>query len=303
MLIKNTLKRNEHFVTLYDKLKMFYYKNLISDEKLIRKKFKKRLGREVEFEDPVDFSDKLQWLKLNWYDPLATTASDKYGVRKMVADQIGNQYLNDLLGVYESVDEIELDKLPTSFVLKGTHGSGFNLICKDKDKIDWDLEFKKMKRWLKTNYYFEKREWVYKDIKPRIICEKFLSDNKKNMALDDYKFYCFNGMPHYCQVIRGRGQRETIDFFDMQWRHMPFVGMRKLPNSNEEIKKPLKYGEMIQLAKKLSARFPFVRVDFYYVENHIYFGELTFFPTSGMGEFHPKEWNQKIGELLVLPKK
>lgn len=297
------VKKNEQFKNFYDRLKQFYYKYLISDEKLIRRQFKKRVGREVELESPINFGDKLQWLKLNWYDPLAVKCADKYEVRKIVSEKIGSEYLNDLLGVYESVEEINLDKLPKSFVLKGTHGSGFNIICKDKDSMDWELEFNKMKQWLNTNYYWSKREWVYKDIKPRIICEKYMTDDENTNTLADYKFYCFNGIPWYCQVIRGRGLNETIDFFDMDWNHMPFVGMRKLPNSPERIIKPEKYNEMIELAKSLSSGFPFVRVDFYYVNNRIYFGELTFFPTSGMGKFYPEEWNRKIGELLVLPPK
>lgn len=293
-------KRNEMVTMLYDKSKEIYYKYLISDEKLIKKRFKKRLGREVELDNPIKFNDKLQWLKLNWYNPIATKCADKYEVREYVKEKIGQEYLNELYGVYESVDEIDLDKLPNSFVLKATHGSGWNIICRDKNKMDWDAEFKKMRRWLRKNYYWQNREWVYKDIKPRIICEKFLSENN-NSSLTDYKFFCFNGKATYCQVIRDRGKNETIDFYDTNWEHMPFNGLRDLPMSSIEYKKPEKYEEMVKLAEKLAGRFPFVRVDLYYVKHKIIFGELTFFPLSGMGKFTPDEWDYKIGSLLKLP--
>ncbi len=300
--IKNVLKKSELIVKTYDKLKEFYYKYCISDVNLIRKEFKEEVGREVNLEDPVRFNDKLQWLKLNWYDPLATKCADKYEVREIIEDKIGKEYLNELYEVYESVDEIDLNKLPNSFVLKGTHGSGFNIVCKDKNKMDWDIEFRKMRRWLRINYYWQNREWVYRDIKPRIVCEKFLIEDDKCSSLTDYKFFCFSGKPMYCQVIRGRNDNETIDFYDVEWNHMPFTGLRSLPNSDKSYTKPEKYEEMLELAKKLSGRFPFVRVDFYYVKGKIYFGELTFFPLSGFGKFEPEEWDVKIGNLLKLPK-
>jgi hypothetical protein len=300
---KEIFKKNESIVKTYDKFKEFYYRHIISDEQLIRKRFKKRLGREVDLENPIKFNDKLQWLKLNWHDAIATKCADKYEVREIVKEKIGEEYLNEIIGVYESVDEINIDELPKKFVLKGTHGSGFNIICKDKSKMNWDEEFKKMRRWLRTNYYLQNREWVYKDIKPRIICEKYLTDGESQNSLIDYKFFCFNGEPTYCQVIRGRGENETIDFYDTEWNHMTFNGLRELPMSTTKYEKPKKYEKMIALAKELAGDFPFVRVDFYYVQDEIIFGELTFFPLSGMGKFTPDEWDFKLGELLKLPEK
>src|SRR5690625_1654405 len=159
---------------IYLRWKEFYYRWLVSDEQLIKRQFKKRLGRNVELENPIKYNDKLQWLKLNWYDPLAVKCADKYEVREVVRERIGKKYLNNLLGVYENVNDIDIDKLPDKFVLKGTHGSGYNIICTDKSKVDWNKEFKKMRLWLKRNYYYQNREWVYKDIKPRIVCEEFI---------------------------------------------------------------------------------------------------------------------------------
>lgn len=298
--LKKILKKNEMIVTIYDKTKEFYYKHLISDERLIRKKFKKAVGREVELENPVKFNDKIQWLKLNWRDPLITKCADKYEVREFVKEKIGEEYLNELYAVYESVDEIDIEKLPKSFVLKGTHGSGFNIICKDKNKIDWSTEFKEMRRWLNINYYWKNREWAYKNIEPRIVCERYLTENGGN-SLTDYKFYCFDGNPMYCQVIRGRDSNETMDFYDHEWNHMPFTGLRPLPNSSKHYKKPDKYDEMLEVAKILSEDFPFVRVDLYYVKMRIFFGELTFYPLGGFGKFTPEEWDVKLGNLLELP--
>ena len=190
-MIREILEYNEIVVKTYDKIKKNYYKYLISDEKLVKNRFKKRLGREVDLENPIKFNDKLQWLKLNWHDSIATKCVDKYEVRKIIQEKIGKEYLNDLIGVYESIDDIDMDELPDKFVLKGTHGSGFNIICKDKCNMKWDEEFKKMKRWLRINYYLQNREWVYKDIKPRIICEKYLEEFETG-ELRDYKIFCFN---------------------------------------------------------------------------------------------------------------
>lgn len=301
-MLKKKLKENLIIFYIYNKITEFCHEYFISSERAIKSEFRKRLGREPNLINPVLFTDKLQWLKLNWYDERATVFADKYRVRKFVSKSIGSEYLNELYGVYNRVDEIDISKLPKSFVLKGTHGSGFNIICSDKDKINWKQAKKTMKKWLLTNYYYKKREWVYKDIKPRIICEKYLSDkNTPDKGIPDYKFYCFNGVPHYCQVIKNRGTNETIDFFNMEWEHMPFTGMRLLPNSKVKIEKPGKFEEMKVLASKLSEGFPFVRVDFYYVNKQIIFGEMTFFPTSGMGRFDPPEWDRKLGELLKLP--
>lgn len=280
-----------------------YYYRLYTNEKRIKSLYKKRLGREVNLTAPERFTDKIQWLKLNWYDPLAEKCADKYEVRQIVEQRIGAEYLNELIGVFDSVKQIDRSKLPKRFVLKGTHGSGLNIICRDLDGLDWDRAERTMRQWLKKNYFLQSREWVYKDIKSRIICEKYLSESDGNISLSDYKFFCFNGRPAYCQVIRGRGEHETIDFYDLKWNRMNFNGLRALPRSDIDYKKPEKYDQMIALAEKLAGKFPFVRVDLYYIKEKIIFGELTFFPLSGMGVFKPDEWDYKMGELLVLPEK
>src|SRR5690625_2342352 len=218
MSIKSSLKDNKFMMYMYDKLKEFYYKYLLSDKRILQKRFRERLDRELDLENPVKFNDKLQWLKLYWRDPLATQCADKYGVREYVKEKIGAQYLNELIAVYDSVDEIDIGKLPNSFVLKGTHGSGFNIICKDKNKMDWDKEFKKMRRWMWTNYYLPKREWVYKNIKPRIICEAFLEQDDDD-ELRDYRFFCFNGEPKFIAVDLSITDKKKTrrNLYDLNW--------------------------------------------------------------------------------------
>lgn len=299
--IRENLKNNENIVRTYDKFKEFYYRHVISDEELIRKKFKKRLGREVDLENPIKFNDKLQWLKLYWHDPIATKCADKYEVREIIKEKIGEEYLNELIGVYGSVNEIDIDKLPDKFVLKGTHGSGFNIICKDKSKMNWDEEFKKMRRWLRTNYYLQNREWVYKDIKPKIICEKYLEELDSG-ELKDYKIFCFDGDPKIIEVDFDRFKNHKRNFYDLDWNFINYE--IKYPNdSKANISKPDALTEILDLSRILSEGFPHVRVDFYLLNRKIMFGELTFFHESGMGPFKPEAFEIKMGNWLELPQK
>ena len=297
-LIRDIFKKNETIYSLCTQIKQTYHKYCISDISLIRKEFKRRMGREVELDNPTKFNDKLQWLKLNWYDPLATKCADKYEVREFVVDRIGEEYLNELYAVYESVDEIDIDKLPKSFVLKGTHGSGFNIICKDKYKMDWNTEFKKMRRWLRTNYYWGNREWVYKDVKPRIICEKYI-ETEDGKPLKDYKIFCFDGEPKFLYIAVDRGIDTKFDFYDIEWNKLPVS--QYYPTSNYIIDKPNNFNQMLDCAKILSQDFPHVRVDLYSNKDDITFGELTFFHFSGMRKFEPEKYDEIFGSYLKLP--
>lgn len=297
--IREKLKDIEIVVIIYDKLKEIYYKHLISDERLLRKLFKKKLNRELNLKTPTYYNDKLQWLKLNWQDPNATICADKYDVRKYVKEKIGAQYLNELYGVYDSVDEIDIDKLPNKFVIKGTHGSGFNIISKNKSEMNWEKEFKKMRRWLRTKYYLQNREYVYKDIKPRIIIEKFI-ETKNDAPLIDYKFFCFNGEPKALFICKNRGLNTTFDFYDINWNYLDIKNY--YPNSGLIEKKPEKLNEMLKLAEILSKDFPHARVDFYYENNQIIFGEITFFHFSGTKNFYPKSFEKEMGDWLILSK-
>lgn len=299
MKIRRALEKNSFFAFTYDKFKEFYFRNFFTDESFIKKRFKNRLGRDVDLLNPIKYNDKLQWLKLNWYDSLAIKCADKYAVRTFVQECIGSQYLNDLLGVYESVDEINLDKLPKSFVLKGTHGSGFNIICEDKNKKDWKAEYTKMKRWLRNNYYWRNREWVYKDITPRIICEKFLKDENGKPPMD-YKIFCFHGEPRLIQVDVDRFGYHKSNFYNTDWEYQD-IEIKNPSDKSIQIQRPNTLNEMLMLSKNLSSYFPHVRVDFYEVKGKVIFGELTFFHHSGMGEFRPEKFEEEMGSYLHIP--
>lgn len=303
MSLKDLLKDNEYFMTSYDYMKEIYLGKFISDEKLIRKTFKRDLNREVNLQDPIKYNDKLQWLKLNWKDDFATMCADKYEVREYIKQNIGEKYLNPLIGVYDSVEEINIDDLPKKFVLKGTHGSGFNIICTDKDKMNWNKEFKKMRRWLRKNYYVQNREPVYKDIKPRIICEEFLVQDDYE-ELRDYRFFCFNGEPKFITVDFSITDKKKTrrNLYSLEWEMME----AKISYDHEKdikLDKPAFLSEMIDLSKKLSAGFPHARIDFYYINNKIIFGEITFFHQSGKGKIAPEEFEIQMGEWLKLPRK
>lgn len=300
MSIKEKIIKNDNFGFIYFKIKEYFYKYLISDEKQLRRVFKKKLGRVLELEYPIKYNDKLQWLKLNWYNSLAIKCADKYEVREYVEETIGKNYLNKLLAVYEDVNEIDIDKLPTKFVLKGTHGSGFNIICKDKNKMDWNKEFKKMKTWLKRKYYLSNGEWVYKGVKPRIICEEYLEDEIGQPPMD-YKVFCFDGEPKLIQVDIDRFVGHTQQFFTPNWENLE-IEIENPTESTTLVEKPDNLEKILELSEKLTKQFPHARADFYNIEGKIIFGEITFFHQSGFGRFNPPEYEIELGSYINLPK-
>ncbi|UQX53800.1 glycosyl transferase [Cytobacillus pseudoceanisediminis] len=297
--IRSVLRENQFIVSVYDTLKQYYYRSL-SDETFIKKRIKK-LNREVNLESPTKYNDKLQWLKLNWIDRDATKCADKYEVREFVKERIGEKYLNELYDVYHSIDDIDIDKLPNSFVLKGTHGSGYNIVCKDKTTMDWNKEFKKMRRWMRKNYYWENREWVYKDIVPKVICEKYIEQDDGE-ELRDYRFFCFNGEPKFITVDFSINNKKNTrrNLYDLEWNLME----QEISYPREltlKVNKPDKLDEMIKFSKMLSSSFPHARIDFYYIKQEIIFGEITFFHQSGMGKVKPLEFEEEMGNWIQLP--
>lgn len=274
--------------------KMEYKK--LTDEEFIKKLHYNTFSKEPNLENPKTFNEKLQWLKLNYRNNLMPICADKYEVRQYLENKGYGYLLNDLISVYESEKDIDVSKLPEKFVLKGSHGSGWNLIVKDKNKIKWKPWKLVMKSWLKQNLYYYGREWVYKDMKPRIICEKYLED--KNGELLDYKIYCFNGEPKFIQVDVDRFTNHTANYYDCEWNTMPFQYGDE--NSDRVIERPENLDEMIIISKDLSKEFPHVRVDLYEVNGKLYFGELTFFTASGACEFSPEKYDLIIGSWLEL---
>lgn len=303
--IKNKLlwiKKNPWGLLLWNELRRFRLARDIkkySDEEAVKKLYYDKFKKNLNLINPQTFTEKLQWLKLNYSDPIMTTCADKYAVREYLEDLGYGHLLNELIAVYENVDDINIKELPEKFVLKGTHGSSWNIICTDKKKINWFVYKKIMKSWLKQNIYVDGREWPYKDIKPRIICEKYLEDDSGELT--DYKFFCFNGVPQYIEVDYNRFIDHTRNFMNIQWELLPFT--ISYPNDNKKRKRPENFDEMVRLAKLLSKRFPHVRVDFYNVMGKLYFGEFTFFSDSGTSVFEPIEYDKIIGDWLTLPAK
>lgn len=268
-----------------------------SDYEFIKKSYEK-LGRKLNLANPSRYTEKLQWLKLFWRDDLAKVVSDKYEVRSYLKDIGHEELLNDLIAVYDDVNDFNPAKLPNQFVLKAAHGSGWNLIVKDKSKINWFWWKKIMRSWMKQSLYWYGREWNYKDQKPRIIVEKYLQDDSGELR--DFKVFCFNGNPHYIQIDENRFSNHKRLYIDCHGNKLDICDSHA-HSTNITFDFNQTHRDMIEIAKELSAPFPHVRVDFYYCNNKIYFGELTFFDGSGFYSFSPDEWDEKIGNYFELP--
>lgn len=276
-----------------------FYDNM-DDEAYLKRKYRACMGKELNLGSPQTFNEKLQWLKLHDRKPEYTTMVDKYAVKRYVADIIGEEYIIPTLGVWNHFDEIDFDKLPNQFVLKCTHDSGGIVICKDKNKLDLKSAKKKIEKCLKRNYYWSSREWPYKNVKPRIIAEQYIEDNKEGF-LTDYKFFCFNGKMKCMYVsVSSHTAKQKIQFFDRNYNLLPirrddYLGFDELPQ------KPNHLDDMIKIAERLSRNIPHTRIDFYYIQNRIYFGEITFFTGSGFIPFSEKKWDYKLGSWIKLP--
>ena len=275
---------------------------LIPDSLYLRLLYRKNVGHWPNLSKPQSFTEKIQWLKLHNRKPEYTVMVDKHLVKDYVASIIGKEYIIPTIAVWNSVDEIDLSVLPNQFVLKWNHDSGSIVICKDKSKFSLEEAKKELAKGQRKNGFWYGREWPYKNVKPVIIAEQFMEEESRpSTDLADYKFYCFNGEPKYCQVIRDRSTEETIDFYDMDWNLMPFVGLNiKCKNGITPVDKPLHLEQMKDICRKLSDKSPFTRVDLYVINNKEYFGEITLFPASGFGQFSPKEWDERLGDLLQL---
>lgn len=275
--------------------------NWMPDEIYLKLLYKSETGLKLHLDEPKSFSEKLQWLKLHDRRQEFVTLVDKYAVKDHVGKIIGKQYIIPTLGVWDNAEDIDFDRLPDQFVLKCNHDSGGIVICKSKSELNEKAAVKKLTTHLKRNPYCFGREWPYKMVQRKIIAEQFLEDETKDLT--DYKFYCFNGVPTYCQVIKDRRTRESIDFYDMDWKLQPFTGFhtpgKPFPHGTPT-KKPERLSEMIGIAEKLSIGVPFSRIDLYYVNKSVYFGEFTLFPKSGLGVFEPDEWNYTLGKMLDI---
>lgn len=274
---------------------------LIPSKLWLSYRFKKKMGYPMDWKQPKTFNQKLQWLKLYDRKPIYTTMVDKYEAKKYVASIIGEEYIIPALGVWDNFDEIDFDTLPDQFVLKCTHDSGGIAIVKDKSKFDKEKARKQFKIALNRNPYDVTREWPYKNVKPRIIAEKYMVD-EVTKELRDYKFFCFNGEVKTMRIDCARGTGAvTMDFFDRDLNHMPFT--RNHENAAIMPEAPNNYAEMLVLAEKLAKDIPHIRVDFYSANGKIYFGEMTFYSASGCAPFDPPKWDRIFGDWIKLPEK
>lgn len=290
------------FYKLIDKLE--YYKRHFSDpEVYVKRIFSKRMGYEVNLNNPQTYNEKLQWLKLYYHNPLYTTLVDKFEVKQYVKEKIGKEYLIPTIGVWDRFNDIDFEALPEKFVLKCTHDSGGLVICKDKSKLDVDATRKTINKCLKNNFYYSGFEWPYKNVKPRIIAEQYMEDSKTK-ELRDYKFFCFDGVVKFLFIATERqkeGEDVKFDFFDADFNHLPFRQGHE--NALEVPERPLRFKEMMALSEKLSEGMPHVRIDFYEVDGKVFFGEYTFFHHGGWTPFDPEEWDYKFGKEIKLPEK
>lgn len=268
------------------------------DEKYVRLKYRLAMGKKLNLDNPQTYNEKLQWLKLHDQHSEYSMMVDKYEAKKYVAKIIGDEYIIPTLGVYDSFEEIDFDQLPQQFVLKCTHNSGGIVICKDKKLFNKTNAKKFLTKYLHKNPYWSNREYPYKNVKPRIIAEKYMVD-ESGSELKDYKFFCFNGESKLMFIASERPKNTKFDFYDMHFNHLPFTNGH--PCSTKVFKKPDNFEEMITISEKLSQGIPHVRVDLYNINGRIYFGELTFFHWSGKVPFNPEEWDYKLGEWLQLP--
>lgn len=273
--------------------------NWMPDAQYLKIRYRIVLGKELNLDNPQTFNEKLQWLKLHDRNPLYTTLVDKYAVRNYIKEKLGEEYLIPLVGgPWTNARDIDFSHLPDQFVLKCTHDSGSAVICRDKKEFDAIEAKKKLNKALRKNFYYTGREWPYKDVKPQIIAERYMEDESE---LKDYKLMCFNAKVKASFVCSGRYSDEglKVTFFDTNWERLPFE--RHYPASNSIMEKPKTYDEMIKIAEMLSDKIPFVRMDFYEVKGSVYFGEFTFYPGCGMEEFHPEEWDLRLGNWIELP--
>lgn len=263
--------------------------------------FKRAIGKKLNLNNPQDFNEKIQWLKLYWQHPLVVKCADKYEVRDYVKECGCGEILNELYGVYNDVSEIDFNALPQKFVLKTTNSCGTNIICNNKSKLDKDKVFGKLKKWLKIDYGLNYAEIHYSKIKPKIVCEKYI-ETDAGLLPNDYKVYCFNGKLKVILVITDRetGYPQRF-FFDLDWEEMDLM-KEKIINKRSP-SKPKSLRQMILYAEKLSKRFPFVRVDFYDFKDRPILGEMTFTPVGGLASYYKEDALKMLGDWIELPKK
>jgi len=272
--------------------------NWFPDSIYLKGCFRAYMGYRLDLKNPQTFNEKIQWLKLHDRKPEYTQMVDKYAVREYIAKTIGEEYLIPLLGVWDRFDEIDFDQLPDQFVLKCNHDSGTVVICKDKKTFDIDDARKKINAGLTRNFYYSAREWPYKNVKPKIIAEKYMVD-ESGTELKDYKVFNFNGTPKLIQVDFGRFTEHKRNLYTLNWEYLNLSIL--YPTAPDiHIEKPRVLSELLSLSSQLSRNIPLLRTDFYIINEKIYLGELTFHHGAGYEPFYPQDWNKIMGSWIEL---
>lgn len=284
---------NNYFERVYQALKS----RILPPAVFIKATYKERTGKELNLESPKTFSEKIQWLKLNYKNPVLTRMADKAESKNLVEQKVGKDHVIPLFKIYNQAEEIKHHELPQKFALKATHGSGWNIIETNKQNVSEKEIRNYFKYWLKKSYYQGSKEWAYKDIKPRVVCEELIF-NADGSLPEDFKFFCFNGAPTYVQIDHGRFQKHTRSFYDAEWNKMSFsIGY---PLEETMAEKPKNFEKMLEIATALSEELPFLRVDMYNLDGEIYIGELTCYPGNGLERFTDDRWDYIMGEKLNL---
>lgn len=302
--IRKSLMKSKKFTAFYEGTIRFLYKcdPVIPQAFTCGLTYYISMGERLNLKDPRNFNEKIQWLKVNYRDSRLLQCADKYAVREFVKENGFADTLVPLIGIYDSIDDVDFSGLPEKFAMKCTNGCGSNLICQNKSELDINGIKKEFRKWAKQKIGYTSGEYHYNYIKPRIIVEQNLCGDDGILPLD-YKFYCFNGEPHCVCVYADRDpvtQETRRCYFDMDWKPLDYCTER-YKTDNSRFSRPQNLEYMIEIARKLSGYFPFVRVDLYEVNGHVYFGELTFTPTGGRGKAYNTECNNLMGELLKLP--
>lgn len=295
----------ENIINNPKKILMFFLEkgilNWMPDYQYLKVLYWVHEGKKLNLDKPTTLKEKLQWLKLYNRKPEYTIMVDKYEVKKYVASLFGDKYVIPTIGVWDAPEEINFEKLPKKFVLKCNHNSGLGMcICKDKENLDLNKVRKNLKRGLRQNYYKLGREWPYKNVKRKIICEQYL-ENEDGSPLVDYKFYCYGGEPRYFMYSLGEADHNVRNHkFDMELHSIDYL-FKKIPAIKiEEIDLPSNIGEMIEIVKVLCKGFPHIRIDLYNINGKIYFGEMTFYTSSGFINIDSMEFSQKMADLIDL---
>ena len=275
---------------------------IMPDEAYLRLRYYQVFHKRLNLKTPKTFNEKLQWLKLHDRNPEYTRMVDKFEAKKYVAERIGEEYIIPTLGVWDRFEDIDFDALPDQFVLKCTHDSGGVVICRDKSSFDVETAREKLTTSLKENYYWDYREWPYKNVKPRIIAEPYLEDTEEK-ELRDYKFFCFDGRVDNVMIGMDRGSGDPkFYFFNDRWELLRLNVRGINAPIDFTISKPERIAQMFQIASELSRGIPFARVDLYHCNRQIFFGEMTFYPQSGFDANLLQSTEEYLGKMIDISK-